>query len=275
MRIYVEGISYNVEAEGKADGAPVILLHGFTGDHTTWHYLRKALEKSFYVISIDLLGHGQTDAPMDPKRYEMDQAAKDIIYIMNELRIPKAHLLGYSMGGRLALGIAVMYPERLNSLMLESTSPGLKTESEKLARIRNDETLAKRILGEGIINFVDFWENIPLFQTQKRLPDHIKNEIRTQRLQNTPIGLANSLIGFSTGKQPSLWGELSSMSIPVLIMYGELDQKFCTIAKEMNELVPGAELVKFQHAGHAIHVEVPEKFVTIVMEFLYELEHIS
>lgn len=274
MLINVGGISYNVKIDGNDSLPPVILLHGFTGDHTTWESLKETLKGLFQVITIDLIGHGKTDSPKQPERYEVDRAAKDIIDIMDHLQLDTAHLLGYSMGGRLALSIALKYPDKMKSLMLESVSPGLKTKEEKEARVLNDEALATRILDHGIINFVHYWENIPLFQTQKKLPVEIQNQIRAQRLQNNPIGLANSLRGFGTGRQPSWWPELNKLDIPVLLMCGKLDEKFCKIAAEMNQLLPESAMIEFNAAGHAIHVEQPNKFDTIVKEFLIEQERI-
>ncbi|RWR05925.1 2-succinyl-6-hydroxy-2,4-cyclohexadiene-1-carboxylate synthase [Siminovitchia fortis] len=275
MLIHVNHVKYHVELTGKEESPAVILLHGFTGDHTTWNSLTNALKDFFQVVAIDLLGHGKTDSPEQPERYVMENAAKDIVSIMDQLKIDKAHLLGYSMGGRLALGTSILFPERFETLMLESASPGLKTEQEKIARIQSDESLAAGILEQGVESFVNYWENIPLFQTQKRLPSAIRDQIRTQRLQNDPIGLANSLIGFGTGRQLSWWDKLQELDIPVLLMCGKQDEKFCKIAAEMNRLFPKAKIMEFNDAGHAIHVEEPKKFDTIVKEFLIEQEQLS
>ncbi|RST76531.1 2-succinyl-6-hydroxy-2,4-cyclohexadiene-1-carboxylate synthase [Siminovitchia acidinfaciens] len=275
MLITVDGVLHNVEIYGKRSAPSVILLHGFTGDHTTWKGLGQTLEDSFHVIAIDLLGHGKTVTPEFPERYEMKRAAKDIIHIMDQLQINSAHLLGYSMGGRLALGVAMIFPERIKSLLLESSSPGLKTEKEKEVRIKSDESLAAKILDKGIERFVNYWGNIPLFQTQKNLPVDVQNQIRAQRLKNDPIGLANSLKGFGTGRQPSWWQRLNELKLPVLLICGELDEKFCKIAQEMNQLLPESTLMEIKKAGHAIHVEEPEIFDTIVKEFLMKQEQLS
>ena len=270
MLILLDKVRYNVEITGKKGNPAIILLHGFTGDHTTWKNLSNTLKASFQVVAIDLLGHGKTDSPDWLDRYKMENAAKDIIHLMDLLQIDSAHLLGYSMGGRLALGTAMLYPKRIKTLILESASPGLKTEQEKVSRMQSDDPWQFRILEQGIENFVNYWENIPLFQTQKRLPTDIQNQIRSQRLQNDPNGLANSLKGFGTGRQPSWWHKLQELDVPVLLMSGELDEKFCKIADEMNRLFPKSKTVEIKEAGHAIHVEEPDKFDTIVKKFLIE-----
>lgn len=267
MKIHVDHVTYYASVKGE--GEPVILLHGFTGDHTTWKSLFPYLTHSFQVIAVDLVGHGRTDAPDDCKWYDMSEVASQIIKLMDKLNIEQAHLLGYSMGGRLAISIAMLYPNRVKSLLLESTSPGIKTAKGREERIQQDELLAEKILTEGIKKFVYYWEQISLFSTQAYLPENIRQQIRSQRLKNSEIGLANSLKGMGTGRQPSWWDRLHEIKQPTLLMCGELDEKFCHIADEMKELLPYAHLEKVKGVGHTIHVEEPSKFGTIVRDFLY------
>jgi 2-succinyl-6-hydroxy-2,4-cyclohexadiene-1-carboxylate synthase len=269
MRQMINGILYEYEVIGS--GEPLLLLHGFTGDRTTWQPFLASWEK-YKVIAIDIIGHGGTESPSEVACYEIEKAAADIVGLLDALHIQKTHLLGYSMGGRLALTIACLYPERVKSLILESCTPGLETDEEKAARIRQDEALAAKIEAEGVASFIKYWENIPLFATQKRLPEQKQAEIRKQRLQNNPTGLANSLRGMGTGKQPSWWRSLPDLTMPVLLLCGEYDEKFCRILKRMKDVLPNAQLFQFSEAGHAIHVEQPEKFDTIVVEFLQQID---
>ncbi|MBW8349242.1 2-succinyl-6-hydroxy-2,4-cyclohexadiene-1-carboxylate synthase [Bacillus sp. IITD106] len=269
MNIIVDGIDYYYEVSGK--GEPVILLHGFTGDHSTWNPIKQYLIDSFQVIRIDIIGHGKTSSPPDVSKYRMEQVVSQINGILDHLSLKKAHMLGYSMGGRLALSYAIANPERVKSLVLESTSPGLRTEEERRLRVQADEQLSDKILRDGIEKFVDYWENIPLFKTQKNINILAREQIRQQRLANNPIGLANSLKGMGTGAQPSYWDELAALDMPVLLLCGELDSKFCRISKEMQLLIKNADLVEVNEVGHAIHVEDPKKFGTIVKEFLCKI----
>lgn len=118
MVINLNGVNYYYEIAGK--GEPLMLLHGFTGDVSTWKLSR--LSDSFKVITIDIIGHGKSDAPADPNRYTMEAVAKDLCDMLNILGINRIHLLGYSMGGRLALSFTMFYPERVKTLILESSS---------------------------------------------------------------------------------------------------------------------------------------------------------
>ena len=228
MKINCRDVTYHVKIVGF--GEPLLLLHGFTGNVDTWRFLTPLFGKHYQLIMVDIIGHGKTEVSVDLERYRIEQMANDLKSIFEKLSISKAHVLGYSMGGRLALTFANLYPQCVHSLLLESASPGLETESEQLARRKQDQTLAERILTDGIENFVGSWENIALFESQKRLPDEQRLSIRKQRLSNSPLGLANSLLGMGTGSQPSWWEELENIMVPVLLITGELDLKFCKIA---------------------------------------------
>lgn len=265
MKADVRGVSYHIEMMGE--GPPLLLLHGFTGRAETWKPFIPEWSKKFRCIMVDIIGHGRTDSPEAEERYGMDSAVKDIVSILEFLKIDKTLLLGYSMGGRLALAFAVRYPERVEKLILESSTPGLKTIEERAERIKSDEALAQFIEREGMEAFVDRWENIPLFASQKNLPEFIRNEIRKERLLNNAKGLAGSLRGMGTGSQTSLWTALPSLSLPVLLVCGEADAKFVTIAEKMHEILPNSEIIKVLGAGHAIHVEKAEIFGKIVDEF--------
>ncbi|GER72330.1 2-succinyl-6-hydroxy-2,4-cyclohexadiene-1-carboxylate synthase [Weizmannia acidilactici] len=262
----INGLEYHVETAGK--GEPLLLLHGFTGNGDIWKEIATLLQDEFRCIFVDIIGHGKTAKPDDAGRYAIQKAAADLRAVLEQFGIDQASVLGYSMGGRLALTFAVLYPQMVKKLVLESASPGLKTEAERAARRKQDEQLADRILSEGIEAFVDYWTNIPLFESQKKLAADVREKIRTQRLENDPVGLANSLRGMGTGAQPSWWDCLQKLDFPVLLTAGEGDPKFCRIAEEMKARMPHAKKIIFSHAGHAIHAEDPRKFGTMVKGFL-------
>lgn len=269
MNLTVNGVEYQVDINGE--GVPLLLLHGFTGSKGTWEFLMPMLA-GCRLVAPDLIGHGQTDSPESPARYSMEQAARDIKAIIDRLGLDSVHILGYSMGGRLALSFASHYPQYVKSLILESSSPGLKTEAERKSRRDRDELLAARIEAEGIERFVDEWEQIPLFASQQRLSAGIKRRIREERLGQTAKGLANSLRGMGTGAQPSWWGRLNSFRFPVLLITGSEDQKFCRIASEMEKQLKNSRWETVPETGHAIHVENGEKFGKIVRAFLTSLK---
>ncbi|MDQ0216564.1 2-succinyl-6-hydroxy-2,4-cyclohexadiene-1-carboxylate synthase [Oikeobacillus pervagus] len=270
MIVHVNDCSFFVEIKGE--GEPLLLLHGFTGESSTWDKLMEQLSPRFQCIAVDIVGHGKSAKPDNINDYKIERVAENITFILNELNINQTHVLGYSMGGRLALTMAILFPEKVKSLILESASPGIKTEEERRKRRESDHLLANRIIQLGIERFVNDWENIPLFSTQKRLPIHIQQSIRKQRLSQSPLGLANSLRGMGTGEQPSFWGDLHNVEIPVLLVTGAVDEKFCRIANEMKKSLPHAEWTRVLGVGHTIHVEDCEKFGKIIDGFLSKFE---
>jgi 2-succinyl-6-hydroxy-2,4-cyclohexadiene-1-carboxylate synthase len=263
MRLTINGIEYHLEQGGH--GPPLLLLHGFAGSAADWLGVRNMLEAQYTVIAPDLIGHGRSAAPPDSQRYAMEQCVADLISLLDALQIAQTDLLGYSMGGRIALHLAYAAPKRIGRLVIESASPGLADPDERAARIAADEALATRIEREGIARFVEDWEQLPLFASQARLPQAVRAAQRARRLQQRPQGLANALRGMGTGIQRSLWDDLEQIHQPTLVLTGALDAKFCAIGREMAERLPHAQHRIVSDAGHNLHLEQPQVFAGFVM----------
>src|SRR5262249_40601079 len=154
----------------------------------------------------------------EPARYRMEHAVADLTGLLDRLGIARAAWLGYSMGGRVALQLAVAQPARVAALVLESASPGIADPAERAARVRGDGALADFVAREGIGAFVARWEGLPLFASQDRLPSATRAALRRQRLANGPVGLANSLRGLGQGAQAPLCDELGSAEVPTLLV---------------------------------------------------------
>ena len=263
MKFFVGDAIYHYEITGE--GKPIVLLHGFTGSHDTWLPFISEWKDDFKLITIDLPGHGKTitDTPRT-----MEACCHDLRQLFDDLELTSFHLVGYSMGGRVALSFAMLFPRYISSLILESSSPGLRSRDEQRQRIKNDEKLAQKLETDGLEAFVDFWESIPLFASQRMLEEHQQQSIRAERLSQTERGLSDSLRYMGTGRQPSWWGKLAELRIPVLLIVGELDEKFININQEMERLFPTVELTIVENVGHAIHVEEPEKFGKLIIAFI-------
>ncbi len=262
----VNGVHLNVIEQGA--GPPLVLLHGFTGSAAGWGDIAASLAEHFRVIAIDLLGHGDSDSPPDPERYRVEPAVADLAAVLDQLDAGPVHLLGYSMGGRLALHLAAARPERVRSLVLESASPGLADAAGRAARSASDAALAARLDDGGLEAFVDYWESLPLFASQAGLPAEARAALRAQRLRNSAHGLANSLRGLGTGVQSSLWDRLPRLSVASLLIAGHLDEKFTDIARRMAAALPEARLEIVDGAGHTVHLEQPAAFCGAVRRFL-------
>ncbi|MFQ5381957.1 MAG: 2-succinyl-6-hydroxy-2,4-cyclohexadiene-1-carboxylate synthase, partial [Dehalococcoidia bacterium] len=221
FRLHDDGFSLNLEVRGS--GPPLVLLHGFTGSAAAWGNFGDRLAGEFRIIAVDIVGHGASDAPRSLDSYRMERVRDDIVRAVSLAGFEHGAWLGYSMGGRTALHIAVAHPEAVERLALVGASPGLAKAAEREARIASDQALAADIERDGIEAFVDRWESLPLFATQRRLPRDVREKIRAGRLACRPHGLANSLRGMGTGAQPPLHNRLASLPMPVLLLAGEED----------------------------------------------------
>lgn len=263
LKMTIDDATYHYDLVGV--GETIVLLHGFTGSMKTWEPFIDAWRTDFSILTIDLPGHGETTIPSGRT---MEEFANDLKVMLERLKIESCHLLGYSLGGRTALSFAMYYPEMVQSIILESASPGLRTMKERFIRRTNDAALASRIEKEGVAEFVSFWEAIPLFETQKHLPEAVQKTIRQERIKQTKAGLAMSLRFMGTGRQPSWWEVLHTIYLPVHLIVGTLDEKFVRMNKQMEKLLPKATLTEINKAGHTVHVEQPEKFAKLVIEQL-------
>ena len=261
--------SYRLQSWGNESASPVLLLHGFTGHGGSWAEAGPTFAAAgFRALAPDLLGHGRSPAPSDSTRYEMASSASDLASLLDESTESAVHLLGYSMGGRIALFFALTYPERTRTLTIVSASPGIASVAERAERRGRDNALADHIEQDGIVAFVDYWESLPMWKSQRRnLSTEQRRQLREQRLQNRPSGMANSLRGMGTGAQPDLHPDLPSLSVPTLLVVGAEDGKFVTVNRQMAQRIPKARVVIFPETGHAVHLERPRAFANTVLNF--------
>ena len=255
-RIDVGGAELSIELAGH--GPALLLLHGFTGSAETMRALADAFADDYRTIAVDLLGHGRSDAPADPSRYALECAAGDLARVLDALGESGAHVLGYSLGGRIALGFAALRPQRVHSLVAIGASAGLAEQAAREARRQADEQLAQSLERDGLEPFIARWMAQPLFASQARLGAESLASARAQRLRNRPHGLAASLRGIGTGAQPALHARLAQLALPMLFVAGAEDAKFARIAHELAALAPNARAAIVPDAGHAVQLESPE-----------------
>lgn len=257
----------NVEQCGS--GSSVLLLHGFTGSLETMGTLASALSDSFQVLSVDLPGHGKTRFKSGLGSLTMLDCARSIVALLDKLNIQRTHLLGYSMGGRLALTLAACFPTRISSLVTIGACPGLEDPQLRLRRSWDDESLARLLEEQGMEVFVDHWMALPLFESQQKLGPAFIQAAKLQRMKNNPAGLASSLRGMGLGAQIPLTQELKAANLPMLLVAGEQDPKFCYIAASLSEHCEKASVAIISGAGHAAHLEAFEDTLEQVREFLH------
>ncbi|MHB1225495.1 MAG: 2-succinyl-6-hydroxy-2,4-cyclohexadiene-1-carboxylate synthase [Gemmatimonadaceae bacterium] len=276
-----DGLRLEVLDSGDAaapagDTTPLLLLHGFTGAAATWIDLLPALAAHRRVVALSLPGHGASDSPADPARHAAARVAADVVAVMDALALQRVALLGYSMGGRVALHAALLLaataPVRLAALVLESASPGIADAESRAARRAADDALAGEIERDGVAAFVARWERLPLWDSQERLPPSARRRLRMQRLSNDARGLADSLRGLGAGATPPLHDRLREIHAPTLLLCGALDEKYVAIAHEMASALQRVRAAVIHGAGHAVHLERPGEFVRAVNSFLGDME---
>ncbi|MGD8682993.1 MAG: alpha/beta fold hydrolase [Chloroflexota bacterium] len=260
-------MSLNVLTAGA--GSPLLLLHGFTGSARGWSGLLDAWTDRHRVVAPDLLGHAGSDAPGEPAAYALERQAEGLRDLLDLLGASPATVLGYSLGARLALVLALDHPATVERLVLESPSAGIADPLERAARRAADEQLAADIERAGVEAFVDQWEALPLFASHADLPADVRAAQRQQRLRHSAVGLAGSLRGAGQGAMAPLHDRLGSLVVPTLVIAGGLDDTGCTRARVVADRIPGAILEIVGGSGHTPHLERPAEFLRIANSFLH------
>lgn len=238
---------------GPQDGAPVTFLHGFTQTGDSWSPVLELLG-GVRATLIDAPGHGENAA------HELDLRDTAVALAAT---MPRGVLVGYSMGARMALHVALAAPAAVTALVLVSGTAGIEDDDERAARRAADESLADRIEEIGTARFVDEWLANPMFAG---LPEvHAR---RPARAANPAAGLAGSLRTAGTGTQENLWPRLGEVTCPVLVVTGKLDAKFAAIGERMAASFPRGELSCIDGAGHTVHLERVEEFCRVLSDWL-------
>ncbi len=232
----------------------IVFLHGFTNTGASWDHVVAALGERYRALTPDIRGHG---AAGEARPVSLDAVIADI-----DALVPgEFELVGYSMGGRIALHAALALQDRVKRLVLVSASPGLGSPRERDTRRRVDEQLADGIEGMDIERFADRWARTPVLADQ---PPHVVAAARTDRLRNEPAALAEALRGLGTGALPPLWDRLGELRMPVMLIVGGRDERFQATAFRMAGSMPHAEVAIVAGAGHAVHLENPAEVARLI-----------
>ena len=237
------------------NGPRAVLVHGFTQTHETWVDVIDSLKQNFEVIAVDAPNHGDScDISLN-----LESGAKAIGEVGGN-----ATYIGYSLGGRFCLTLALAEPQLVSRLVLISTTAGIEDKELRSERIRNDEELARRIEQVGVNQFIDEWLNQSLFAG-------LNNETnqRGVRLKNTAIGLSSSLRLCGAGRQQPTWSRLKELTMPVLVIAGANDEKYRRLAERLvSEIGDNATLKIVENSGHTPHLEQPEIFQDLLSNFI-------
>ena len=254
-----------IEGQGK----PIVALHGFTGDGSTMIPVLDACRDGRPVMSIDLVGHGASDSPEDLGHYAMSSVVDQVLSIIGPHDPGHVHLLGYSMGGRVALSIAARAPWYFGSITTISSTPGVLDPVDRTKRYDADQELAAHAESIGLDAFIDEWLALPLFASYvDGLSSAEREATIAQRRSGSVTGLANSLRGTGTGSMPPVWQTLPSLRSPMLAIAGEHDEKYVGIANMVREAAPAAQVAIVADAGHVAHQENCSAVAARITEFL-------
>lgn len=257
---------WHYSIHGNQDQPFILFLHGFLGDGHDFDAVISLLSDQVCCLTVDLPGHGKTKVWGGDEYYTIPQTAQGLIRLLSQLEISPCSLVGYSMGGRLALYLALNFPQSFNRVVLESASPGLKTATEQAQRRDRDAQLAQQLDTGDFSDFLRRWYSQPLFVSLKQHPNF--EQMLNRRHHNHPEELAKSLRYMGTGCQPSLWQQLPTNQLPLLLLVGEQDAKFRAINTEMANVCPQAQLKILNDCGHNVHWENPNLFAQQIREFL-------
>lgn len=233
----------------------LVLLHGFTNTGASWDGVVAALPRAYRAVAPDLRGHG---AAGQARPVALEAVIGDVGALIAE---DGCALCGYSMGGRLALHVALALAGRVRRLVLIGASPGLADPGEREERRRADEALAAEVEAMTIDAFAERWARTPVLAGQ---PAAVRDRVDADRRRNTPAGLAAALRGLGAGALPSLWGRLGELTIPVDLVVGERDEKFRAVAERMAARLPAARVTVVAGAGHAVHLEDPAAVAAVI-----------
>ncbi len=245
-------------SEREGTGPRVVLVHGFGQTGRCWGPLAPAVARHHEVVRVDAPGHGGSAA-----------VAADLPTtgrLLAETGGPAVYL-GYSMGGRMALHVAVHAPEAVRALVVVGGTPGIADDAERAARRDADRAQAEQIRAEGVDAFVRRWLALPMFAG---LPP--EGRFETERRRNTAEGLARSLELAGTGSQAPLWDALAAIDVPVLWLAGADDDRYAAIARQAAAATgTNARAILVPGAGHSAHLEQPAAVIGLVTAWLAEL----
>lgn len=234
----------------------VIALHGFTGDPLDFAQLATATteEHNWYAANIHRQG-------------SINEIIAALDRFIDHVRGSNVILLGYSMGGRIALQYALARAQRLSHLILISATAGIENDQERVVRRRSDTQLANFALECGTVAFIDRWHQQPLIATQKRqIKQQVYESMLLRRYSLSASDIAGDLRNLGLGEMANCWPQIHVLDCPTLLITGENDQKFCSLASRMAHLMPNGEHLKISNSGHAPHLENPNEFLSCLKQ---------
>ena len=243
----------------------LVLLHGFLGSPESFQEIEARMSPAISRHIPTLYGH-RGFRESDPLSEFEAETARLAHIIESDARSGPVHLVGYSLGARLALSLLIRAPNLFRSATLISGRRGLDSREEREQRLTSDLHWAEQLRTRSLEDFLDAWENQPMFSVMQQLaPDNLRR-LREQRLRHDPEALAQALVGLSLSKMPGYGKELSRVRVPVTVVAGGLDEKFVALGQDLVSRVPNSKLVVVDGAGHHLLIERPDAVAATIVE---------
>lgn len=252
---------------GRPERPALLFVHGFMGSARDWHAVARICAEDYFCVLMDLPGHGRNVHLPRKAALDFKTWSQGLVLLADELALESVCLIGYSLGGRLALHAALNFPARWAALVLEGGNPGIEDPSARHARLEEDEQRAAQLQQEGMQAFVDRWYEMELFSSLQRRPDLLE-ATKGERVRNDAGWMAKVLRELSPGVQPSAWSRLAMLRLPTLLIAGELDTAYSAVVRRMQTQLPDAQALTLPAVGHNAHLEQPQAFAAALLDFL-------
>lgn len=285
-----ESCTYHYQRWGKVENPPLLLLHGFMQSCSSWYAVADMLKAKYCVYALDFIGHGQSEKSSNSARYTYEDMAQSVDYFIRNICIPAwcdanestqtllqplVHVIGYSMGGRIALQLLKTSSDVLASLILESCNVGCATEKDRQEAAQRNQSWIDRLQTDGMEAFVNYWETLPLFDTQRELGWN--KRLHASRAANDAPCMVRCLAGSGKQAMPLSGDTLEVVrqatggvqntkpALPILYIYGAKDAKSCAVAQQLESVGASVSVI---NAGHNVHLEAPMLYLEEVQKFL-------
>ncbi len=248
----------NYKTWGSPEQPALIMLHGFLGNAAEWKPVAEVFSKQFYCIAVDLPGHGDSQQITLPEDKAFEAFDEHMLVLADSLRLEKYSMLGYSLGGRLAMSHMLSYPDQVEHVIAESANPGLASELERGRRRMQDKQWARRFREDPIEDVLRDWYSQPVFAD---LTDSERWKLVEQRKSGKTDALADMLLATSVARQKNLWQLMTQGGFSLGYICGSKDSRYKEVGRRLLQRSPGVIQQQVEGAGHNVHLHHKERFV--------------